>query len=88
MTCCKKPGCRIHKVRHTYRPGEPVLPWIYAIARHVRVDHYRKTLRTAAHEQRLEELPEMAAAIPEPSGRTRRSESASGTPSREPARGN
>jgi Sigma-70 region 2 len=31
---------RIHKVRHTYRRGEPVLPWFYAIARHVRVDHY------------------------------------------------
>src|ERR1700676_899985 len=27
---------RIHRVRHTYRPGEPVLPWIYAIARRVR----------------------------------------------------
>ena len=23
---------RIHRVRHTYRPGEPVLPWFYAIA--------------------------------------------------------
>ena len=23
---------RIHKVRHTYRPSEPVLPWFYAIA--------------------------------------------------------
>ena len=34
---------RIHRVRHTYRPGEPVLPWFYAIARHVRVDHYRKS---------------------------------------------
>jgi RNA polymerase sigma-70 factor, ECF subfamily len=52
---------RIHKVRHTYRPGEPVLPWFYAIARHVRVDHYRRTLRTTAREQRLEELPGPAA---------------------------
>ena len=52
---------RIHKVRHTYRPGEPVLPWFYAIARHVRVDHYRKAIRAAAHEQRLEEMPEVAA---------------------------
>ena len=34
---------RIHRVRHTYRPGEPVLPWIYAIARRVRVDGYRRT---------------------------------------------
>jgi RNA polymerase sigma-70 factor (ECF subfamily) len=23
---------RIHEVRHTYRPGQPVLPWLYAIA--------------------------------------------------------
>jgi RNA polymerase sigma-70 factor (ECF subfamily) len=23
---------RIHRVRHTYRPGEPLLPWVYAIA--------------------------------------------------------
>jgi len=46
---------RIHRVRHTYRPGQPVLPWFYAIARHVRVDHYRKALRTSAREQRLEE---------------------------------
>src|SRR5271169_2523718 len=32
---------RIHRVRHTYRPGQPVLPWVYAIARRVRVDGYR-----------------------------------------------
>jgi RNA polymerase sigma-70 factor (ECF subfamily) len=60
---------RIHKVRHTYRPGEPVLPWFYAIARHVRVDHYRKAIRTTAHEQRLEEMSEVVAAIPGQSGR-------------------
>ena len=54
---------RIHEVRHTYRPGEPVLPWFYAIARHIRVDHYRKASRTVAREERLEEVHE-AAAIP------------------------
>lgn len=47
---------RIHKVRHTYRPGEPVLPWFYSIARHVRVDHYRKAMRTATRERRLDEV--------------------------------
>lgn len=47
---------RIHKVRHTYRPGEPALPWFYAIARHVRVDHYRKSLRTTAGARRLEAM--------------------------------
>src|ERR1700722_4081548 len=41
---------RIHKARHTYRPGEPVLPRTYAIARHGRVDHYRKAMGTAGHE--------------------------------------
>jgi RNA polymerase sigma-70 factor (ECF subfamily) len=52
---------RLHEVRHTYRPGEPVLPWLYAIARHIRVDHYRKRGRTSAREQSLDETPEMAA---------------------------
>src|ERR1700759_1391352 len=33
---------RIHRVRHTYRPGEPVLPWVYAIARRGRIDGYRR----------------------------------------------
>ena len=52
---------RIHEVRHTYRCGEPVLPWFYAIARHIRIDHYRKSLRTTRREQPLEETPEAAA---------------------------
>jgi RNA polymerase sigma-70 factor (ECF subfamily) len=61
---------RIHEVRHTYRTGEPVLPWLYAIARHIRVDHYRKARRTAAREERLEEKPEVAAPLPARSGGT------------------
>jgi RNA polymerase sigma-70 factor (ECF subfamily) len=52
---------RIHEVRHTYRTGEPVLPWFYAIARHIRVDHYRKAVRTTGRERPLEDLPETAA---------------------------
>jgi RNA polymerase sigma-70 factor (ECF subfamily) len=51
---------RIHKVRHTYRPGEPVLAWFYAIARHVRVDHYRRTMRTATRERDLDKNAEAA----------------------------
>jgi RNA polymerase sigma-70 factor (ECF subfamily) len=49
---------RIHRVRHTYRPGEPVLPWIYAIARRVRVDGYRRTRRITLHEIAMDVLPE------------------------------
>ena len=52
---------RIHRVRHTYRPGEPVLPWIYAIARRVRVDGYRRTRRISLHEITMEVLPEVPA---------------------------
>jgi len=51
---------RIHKVRHTYRPGEPVMPWFYAIARRVRVDHYRKTSRIQAFEEGMDDLSEFA----------------------------
>ncbi|MBV9442798.1 MAG: RNA polymerase sigma factor [Acidobacteriaceae bacterium] len=36
---------RIHKARHTYRIGAPVLPWVFAIAKRVRVDGYRKRRR-------------------------------------------
>ena len=43
---------RIHRVRGTYRSGEPVLPWFYAIARHVRIDHFRKMSRTTAREEK------------------------------------
>jgi RNA polymerase sigma-70 factor (ECF subfamily) len=55
---------RIHRVRHTYRPGEPLLPWIYAIARRVRVDHYRKAMRATVRELPLEDLPDSSAAAP------------------------
>ncbi|MGH9611468.1 MAG: RNA polymerase sigma factor [Bryobacteraceae bacterium] len=56
---------RIHKSRHTYRPGEPVLPWFYAIARHTRVDAYRRKYRVDKHEMQVEQLPECPAAAPE-----------------------
>ena len=51
---------RVHEVRHTYRPGERLLPWLYALARHVRVDHYRRVRRVEIREQRVDELPEFA----------------------------
>lgn len=56
---------RIHRVRHTYRPGEPVLPWVYAIARRVRVDSYRKRRRIAVREIGVKVLPDRADTINE-----------------------
>ena len=47
---------RLHKARHSYRPGEPVLPWIFAIARRVRVDHYRRRVRVEKREIASESL--------------------------------
>jgi RNA polymerase sigma-70 factor, ECF subfamily len=49
---------RIHRVRHTYRPGEPVLPWIYAIAKRARVDGYRRTKRIRIRETTMDVVPE------------------------------
>jgi RNA polymerase sigma-70 factor (ECF subfamily) len=51
---------QIHKARHTHRPSEPVLPWIYAIARHVRVDGYRRSRRIRSREQIMSPLPELS----------------------------
>lgn len=55
---------RIHRVRHTYRPGSPVLPWVYAIARRVRVDGYRRISRISKHETSVTVLPEPVQAEP------------------------
>ncbi|MGA2119382.1 MAG: RNA polymerase sigma factor [Bryobacteraceae bacterium] len=56
---------RIHQARHTFRPGQPLLPWVYAIARHIRIDHYRRSLRAEAREVQVETLPDP----PAPAGR-------------------
>ena len=57
---------RVHQARHTYRLGEAVLPWIYAIARNVRVDSYRKARRIETREHQVELLPEPALQVPRP----------------------
>ena len=59
---------RVHRVRHTYRPGQPLLPWIYAIARCVRVDGYRKRRRIGVREVQVEVLPDAPVEAHEPSG--------------------
>jgi RNA polymerase sigma-70 factor (ECF subfamily) len=57
---------RIHRVRHTYRLGEPLLPWVFAIARRVRVDHFRRNLRATVHEVSSSVLPDTAAGASDP----------------------
>lgn len=52
---------RIHRARHTYRTGEPVLPWVFAIARYAALDGYRRTRRIEIRETQVDELPPVAA---------------------------
>jgi RNA polymerase sigma-70 factor, ECF subfamily len=61
---------RIHEVRHTYRCGQPVLPWFYAIARNIRVDHYRKASRAQRREEPLDANSNFPAAPPDRSAQT------------------
>jgi RNA polymerase sigma-70 factor (ECF subfamily) len=49
---------RIHRSRHTYRVSEPLMPWIYAIARHTRLDAYRKQRRLESREVLVANVPE------------------------------
>jgi RNA polymerase sigma-70 factor, ECF subfamily len=56
---------RVHKARHTFRAGEPLLPWVFGIARRTKIDQYRRTKSTKSHEFQLEELPDVASREPE-----------------------
>jgi RNA polymerase sigma-70 factor (ECF subfamily) len=47
---------RIHRSRHTYRPGNPVLPWFFAIARYTRIDAYRRRRSIDANELAVDDL--------------------------------
>ena len=51
---------RIHRSRHTYRAPAPVLPWVFAIARHTYLDGYRRRRRRTAREVSTAEPPEIA----------------------------
>ena len=54
---------RIHRSRHTYRATEPLLPWVFAIARHTRLDGHRRRHRRAAHEVLVPEPPEQTSHV-------------------------
>ncbi len=57
---------RIHRARHTYLPAEPLLPWIFAVARHTRLDAYRRRRRLGSREVLGAAGPEPASAAPAP----------------------
>ena len=51
---------RIHRARDSYRPSEPLLPWIFAIARHAKLDGYRRMRRRGVREVLVGDVPESA----------------------------
>ena len=57
---------RIHRSRHTYLPSEPLLPWIFAVARYTRLDAYRRRRRLGSREVLVAGTPEPAGAAPPP----------------------
>jgi RNA polymerase sigma-70 factor (ECF subfamily) len=57
---------RIHRARHTYLASEPLLPWIFAVARYTRLDAYRHRRRLGSREVPMVGTPEPAAAAPMP----------------------
>ncbi len=48
----------VHRARHTYDPSRPFEPWLFAIARHVAVDHFRHRVALTSREVLVEVLPE------------------------------
>lgn len=51
---------QLHRARRSYLPGEPVRPWVFAIARHVGLMARRGAGRRGKHEvQAPDELPEI-----------------------------
>lgn len=47
---------RVHRARASYRPGSPVLPWVFAIARHTRIDAYRRRSQIERRELASDDL--------------------------------
>lgn len=52
---------KIHRARASYRPGSPVLPWAFAIARHAAVSRARSAGRRSRREETREDLSDAPA---------------------------
>ena len=59
---------RIHRSRQTYRVSEPVLPWIFAIARHRRLDGHRRRQRRMSREVLVADPKDNSSTLPETMG--------------------
>lgn len=53
----------IFEARHTYEPGRPFEPWLFAIARNIAVDYTRRRWARARWEELVAQLPEQPADV-------------------------
>ncbi len=60
---------RIHRSRQTYRPSEPLLPWIFAIARHSKLDGFRKKRRLGVREVLVADVADIPCSAAPPEAR-------------------
>lgn len=51
----------LHRARHTYDPGLPLEPWLFAIARNTAADHHRRRTARARWEVLVDVTPETVA---------------------------
>ena len=51
----------VFEARHTYEPGRPFEPWLFAIARNIAVDYLRRRWSRARWEELVAEPPEQLA---------------------------
>lgn len=63
---CQEVLLTVHRVRHTYDPGRPFEPWLFAIARSRLIDHLRKSRRISTVEVLMDVMPDPG----EPAGET------------------
>lgn len=58
---CQEALIGVFKSRHTYEPGRPFEPWLFAIVRNVASAHFRQSLRRTVWVESVADLPETVA---------------------------
>ena len=58
---CQETLLAIYESRHTYEPSRPLEPWIFAIARHVGANHFRRNWFRARWQELPNEMPDAGA---------------------------
>jgi RNA polymerase sigma factor (sigma-70 family) len=55
---CQEILLAIYQARHTYQPSRPLEPWLFAIARNVAADHFRRYWTRASWQELSDAPPE------------------------------